>query len=218
MNIERKVHKYKKIPITEIQIDIDKWYSSKNFSDDEVTIFKIRNIWLIDDEIENKVITLMIKSIKDINRKNEYNENNDKIDSINDPILLWQQINDGNYTDNVIYAITKILMLDNNFYIKVLQDLELLYSEIKFDNSLRILARTIKKIDISNLIWELLKKDKIRDPQDFASLLQLIGISKNMQNINLLFSFVNYFELNFTDESFFEGPLFGVGYILKKFG
>ena len=54
------------------------------------------------------------------------------------------------------------------------------------------------------------------DTQDFASIIQTLGLVKNDRNLTYLYSFYVFFKDNFPDEDYFEGPLFGIENYLFK--
>ena len=106
--------------------------------------------------------------------------------------------------------------LNENIYKDYLKYLENAYTEETFDNIVLVLIETIKKKDISDEILDLLKKDKIRDPQDFSVLAQIMGLADTNNKIMYIYSFYKYFINNFPEENYFEGPLFGINYFIER--
>jgi len=216
MNFERRMPRFDKIQILEPPNNIEEWYENEKYSEEEINVFRLRNIWLLKPEIEKEIFNIMIKKIKDNERKNTYAKQSKYIRTENNVEILFKLFNDKEYYDVHAIILDKIESLDTNFYKKYIDMLKNKYDDIIFDNALRFLVRKIKVKDITEEILELLRTNSIRDPQDFASLVQIMGFQNNEKNIKYLYSYYNFFKNNFGEENYFEGPLYGISYIIEK--
>jgi hypothetical protein len=90
-------------------------------------------------------------------------------------------------------------------------------NDIFLDNAIRIFRRVYNLKDVGTDIIEFLKRNVIRDPKDFASMLQISGISASEDVARFCFTFYVFFKDNqFKYDDLFEGPLFGMLYSTWK--
>ena len=129
---------------------------------------------------------------------------------------LFVLLNNFEYMDLHVDIIDKIISLGLDSYLLFIEKLSAQYSEIFFDNSIRYFSRLIEYDNMSSVILSLIKKDYVRDPKDFASLIQVLGKSKIREDINLIYSYYIYFKDNFPDDTHYEGPLFGMYYMMDN--
>jgi len=215
MNFEKRMPRFDKIQILDPPDNIKEWYFLQEYSEEEITVFKLRNIWLIKPEIEKEMFSLTILEEKDKKRINRYNQQRKYISDENNVEILKKIYNDKEYFDVHPIILDKIVGIDPDFYKKYLEILRGQYDDIVFDDALRFLVRKIKIKDITEEIIELLRSNAIRDPQDFASLTQIMGFQNKKENIKYLYSFYSFFKNNFEDREYFEGPLYGLSYIIE---
>ena len=155
MNFERKMPRFDKIQILEPPNNIEEWYKSENYFNEEVNVFRLRNMWLLKPELEREIFSLMIKNIKDIERKAIYTKQNKYIKTENNIEVLFIKLNDKEYYDVHPIIIDKIISLDPNIYKKYIDILKKKYDDITFDDALRFFVRKIKSMDITEEIIEL---------------------------------------------------------------
>jgi hypothetical protein len=211
---EKRVARYEKVPKLLIPNDFESWIKKQKLSDNKITVFKLRDMWILNCSLENKIKDLVLNNKSQIERKNEYLQKIRMIKNVNASTNLFGFLDNTEYLDLHIDIIDKIIELDDNSYSLFIDKLSMKYSDMFFDNALRYFARLIEIDNMSDVVLELIKMDYIRDPKDFASLLQVFGKSKKMEDINLLYSYYVYFKDNFLDDYHFEGPLFGMFYML----
>jgi hypothetical protein len=211
---EKNVARYERIPKLVIPQDFESWLKKQNLSDEEITVFKLRDIWIRDCSLEKKIKDLVLSHKSQIERNNKYSEKMVMIDNMNIINSLFDFLDNTEYLDLHIDIIDKIIKLRSNSYSLFIDKLSTKYSDMFFDNALRYFSRLIEINNMSDVVFELIKKDYIRDPKDFASLLQVFGKSKKMEDINLLYSYYVYYKDNFPDDYHFEGPLFGMFYMM----
>jgi hypothetical protein len=215
MKTVKRMTRFKNIQLLEMPDNLEVWYKNVKFSDDRITVFKLHHMICINDKDKvhfyNDLRKKMSKKEKDESIVIERNISIEK-----DYNKLKEIFVQRNHRELVPEIIKRMCSLNENIYKEYINKLEEKYSEEEFDDIISILVEVIKQKDISDEIISLLKRDKIRDPQAFAVLSQIIGLAVTGDKIKYIYSFYRYFINNFPEENFFEGPLFGIGYYLKR--
>jgi len=214
MKTDKKMTRFKNIQLLEIPDKLEDWYKNVKFSDDRITVFKLHHMICIDDDKVHFYKDLRKKMSKKERDESIIIQKNIKIEK--DYTKLQDLLIQRNHRELVPEIIKRMCSLNENIYKEYINKLEEKYSEEEFDDIINVLVEVIKQKDISEEIIGLLKKDKIRDPQDFAVLSQILGIAVTGDKINYIYSFYRYFINNFPEENFFEGPLFGIEYYLRR--
>jgi hypothetical protein len=213
----KRIHKFQKIPLLVVPESIEEWYKNQDFSENEVTVFKLRHIFIQSPDIEEEIIKNVLKElINDKERIKEYNTNIEYINNEESENVLLKILNENSFQDCRVEIIKKLLSINENIFLKVLELLKNDYTDIFFDNSLRILSRIAWKRDISKEIISFIKTNPIRNPKDFSSIIQILGCCKNKEVLQILYSIYNYLVDNFPDDEYYEGPLFGLMYYFNN--
>ncbi|NLK46660.1 MAG: hypothetical protein GX297_08435 [Treponema sp.] len=213
----KRIHKYQKIPLLSVPENIEEWYKNQDFSENEITVFKLRHIFIRSPDIEEVIMRNVLKEIKDDQKRIEnYKTNIEYINNEESENVLLKLLNENSFQDCRVEIINKLISINENIFLKVLELLENDYTDIFFDNSLRILSRTALKRDISKEIISFINSNSIRDPKDFSSIIQILGCCKNEEVLQILFSIYNYLVDNFPDDEYYEGPLFGLMYYFNN--
>ena len=206
--------RFKNIQLLEIPEKLEDWYKNVKFSDDRITVFKLHHMICIDDDKVHFYKDLRKKMSKKERDESIIIQKNIKIEK--DYTKLQDLLIQRNHRELVPEIIKRMCSLNENIYKEYINKLEEKYSEEEFDDIINILVEVIKQKDISDEIIGLLKRDKIRDPQDFAVISQIMGIAVTEDKIKYLYSFYRYFINNFPEDNFFEGPLFCIEYYLRR--
>jgi len=184
-------------------------------SDDEITVIKLRHARIhfinISKLLSDESFTKEIPSERLKEMENHINE----VKETTDYDYLFSLLSKTKGSDAIDILIEKLLHLKPNVFEDIIDGLCDNYSEIFIDNALITLKKVFEKNDISEQILNLLKSNKIRDPLDFASLLMVLGQSRNENLLETLYSFYVFFKDNFPDEEYFEGPLLAMCDILS---
>lgn len=215
MNYERRMPRFEVIPMLAPPEDISEWYSKQQYSSEEINVFRLRNIWIVSPEVENTIAEKVQDNIRDKERAKRYWEKKKSVRRQNDVGVLLEELLQYKNVDSRIDIIDRLFVLDSGIYKIFLENLKKEYLPHYFDDTMRILIRTIRKQNITEDILDLFRSNKFRDPQDYASLLQVLGLIKSKINLGLLYSFCVFYQDNFPDTSLFEGPLFGIFYYLN---
>lgn len=215
MKYERRVPRFEVIPMLDAPDDIPEWYEKQQYSSEEINVFRLRNIWMISPEIESTIAEEFQNASQDKERSRRYWEKKKSVRKQNDVGVLLEELNQAAYMDSRIDIIDRLFELDTGIYKVFLENLKKEYSPHYFDDALRILIRTIRKQNITEDILDLFRSNKFRNPQDFASVVQLLGFVKSRKNLNVLYSFYIFYLNNFPDTNLFEGPLFAISYYLS---
>jgi len=168
------------------------------------------------DNTEREVFLKDLRKHLGKEEKVESNQLSIKIGTENDLGKLKELIEKREHRELIPEIINRIYSLNEHVYKDYINYFENEYTEEDFDNIISVLVETIKRKDISDEILDVLKKDKIRDPQDFAVLAQIMGLGDTNNKIVYLYSFYKYFINNFPEENYFEGPLFGISYFIQR--
>jgi len=214
MQIEKRMTRFKNIQLLEIPENIESWYKTIKYSEEKITVFKLHHMISIDEE-EREVFFIDLRKQLKKEEKIESNILSTQLSVETDLGKLKELIEQRKHRELVPQIINRMLSINEDIYLEYIHRLDNQYTEDIFDNAIAVLIETSKKKDISNEILDLLKKDKIRDPQDFAVLSQIMGLGDTNNIIMYLYSFYRYFINNFPDENYFEGPLFGISYYLE---
>jgi len=215
MDNQKRMTRFKNIQILEMPIDIIKWYRSIKYSGEEITVFSLHHMIEIDERDSAIFLKDIRKRLSNSELLESTNllciiENSEEIEFLKD---LLESKKHRELTNKIV---ERMYTINDYIYKDYLDKLNTKYSEDIFDTIVSVLIITIKRKNIVNEIFELLINDKIRDPQDFAVLAQILGIAITEDKVNYLYSFYKYFINNFPDNNYFEGPLFGISYFLKN--
>jgi hypothetical protein len=211
---EKRMPRFERIPIMEAPPKIEEWYIKQKYSDDRISVFKLRDMININEKSEEK----FFKDLNNYQTDDQIHENKQLLKRIENENRIEEliKIYDSGEARNILVDITKkMIEIDDNIYKIYIEKLKNKYSETGFDNIFMILAKTSDRKDISTDIIDILKNNYIRDPQDFASLIQILGLCNNQDVLKYLYTFYGYFVNNFANESYFEGPLLGISYYIK---
>jgi len=188
MQIEKRMTRFKNIQLLEIPEKIEYWYKTIKYSEEKITVFKLHHMISIDEEEREVFFNDLRKQLK----------KEEKIASIilstqlsveTDLGKLKELIEQRKHRELFPQIINRMLSINEDIYLEYIHCLDNQYTEDIFDNAIAVLIETGKKKDISNEILNLLKKDKIRDPQDFAVLSQIMGLGDTNNIIMYLYSF-----------------------------
>jgi hypothetical protein len=215
MKYERRMPRFEVIPMLEPPDDIAEWYLEQQYSSEEINVFRLRNIWIVSPQVENSIAEKVQDNIRDKERAKKYWEKKESLRRQNDVGVLLEELIQNKNVDSRIDIIDRLFELDNGIYKVFLENLKKEYLPHYFDDTMRVLVRTIRRQNITEDILDLFRSNKFRDPQDYASLLQVLGFIKSKTNLGLLYSFYVFYQDNFPDTSLFEGPLFGIAYYLS---
>ena len=127
----------------------------------------------------------------------EITENIEKVESENRYTVLFDYLSSGIGNDAISPLIKKLRDKNQNLYEDVLSKLTSDYTDTFMDNALLILGGEYKYQDISDKIVETLMSSKIRDPLDFASLLMILGRSKDSRHIDFCILFMFFLKIIF---------------------
>jgi hypothetical protein len=202
MEYIRKMPKMEKIPLLNPPADIKEWYKSEPFSKDTVTEFKLRDFMFIENNIQQFITKIMFEITKDKERERKYIEGKDIINNETDVNKLLILLDDKAYFDLNMDIIARLHELDTNIYKHFLEKLKHEFPDYDFDNIIKILVMKLKTENISDEIIEVLEANYIRNPRDFSSLLQILGLQKTEKNIKLLYTYYRFFKNNFPEEPY----------------
>lgn len=212
MNIKDRMHRFNRIKIEEAPSNILTWFPKQHFIYDRTTIFLIRNMLYIDQDNRDKVqATLKNQLSKEEKEKSNMILHSLKNEKSVDRLIDMYELNE--YKAIEVEIIRQMLFLDENAYRFYLNLLKTKYTNIQFDHVFQVLVEAMKIKNISEEILSILKEDFVRDPEDFASLIQVLGLA-DVDNSKYLYSFYNYFKDNFPSKDYFEGPLYGFLYAI----
>jgi hypothetical protein len=216
MEFKRRMPKMEKIPLLNPPDDIEEWYKSEPFSDQKITEFKLRDFMFIENDIQQFITKTMFEIVKDKERERKYIEGKKSINKETDVHKLLDLLNDEDYFDLNADIITRLDKLDANIYKHFLEKLKTEFSNQDFDNIIKILVINLRRKNISDEIIEVLEANYIRNPRDFASLLQILGLQKTEKNLTLLYTYYKFFKNNIPEEIYYEGPLLGIYYYFNS--
>ena len=216
MNFEKRMPRFEKVPLLKYPDNMKKWLETRQFAENELTVYRLRDVWLRNPDLENLAIEQMFTAIEEKKRQRKYEENNKIILKEEKVATLLEYLSNNDFFDSRIEIIDRIMSLDGDIYRDFLARLNEKYSDVFFDNVTRVLARKIKEKDLFEELFSLLKNNIVRDPSDFSSILQIMGLSKNKLVPSILFSFYTFFQDNFPDKPYFEGPLLGMLYYFEE--
>ena len=214
MKIENKIHRFKTITLQEPPKDIELWYKTAQYSDDRITVFRLHDMISI-NQIDQKAFYKDLRNHLTQTEINESKKLRSNIKSENDISKLISLYDDNEHKELSLEIILKMISIDKHVYKRYIDQLKTRYTENQFDNIIHILVETIRIIDISEDIIEVLQNNYVRDPQDFAVLVQILGLS-NKDLLSFLYTFYRYFINNFPNNNYFEGPLLGISYYIEK--
>jgi hypothetical protein len=210
IEFKKRMPKYEKIPI--LSLSTEELFKLKKMSmnENEISVNKLRHAKLIfkeSDEIVKNILKLKLPNDK---RTNEILDNTNLIEETSDYEILFSFLSDLIGNDAITLLIKKLRAINISLYKHVLSVLREDYNDIFMENALLILSNEFSEQDISSDILNLLKSNNIRDPMDFSSFLLVLGHSKNIENLNVLYSFYIFFKDNFPENEYFEGPLLAI--------
>jgi len=214
MNFDKRMHRFNKIEITDSPVDIEKWLTSQKYSDERITVFKLRNMIMIDPVDQKNFYKDLQKQMSKV-EKDKSKMIVNRIDKETDLNWFIDFLDSNEHKELSLRIIKRMLAIDEKSYCYYLNLLKKKYTDNQFDCILQILTETIRIKDVAEEIFNIMKEDYVRDPQDFASLTQILGLSNSFE-LNYLYSFYIYFKNNFPDNNYFEGPLFGISYYLER--
>ena len=215
LNYERRMPRLKKIPqVKATEKDIDK-LKKVILEQDVINEIRLRHTLSISKKFDEIALEAMKQAIPNDPRITEINKNIEKVESENRYAVLFEYLSTGIGIDAKSPLITKLRNKNSKLFVDVLSTLTGVFSNIFIDNALSILGGEYEYQDISDNIVETLMSGKIRDPLDFASLIMILGRSKDARHIDFLYTFYVFFKDNFSEEKYYEGPFFGLEEIIN---
>jgi len=193
---------------------IEEWFKTIKYSNETITVFRLHEMIDINEIDQNAFYNDLKRHLTKEERK-ESEEHLIWIKNENCISELLSIYDNDKHKELVREIVSRIIQLDNCIYKKFLEKLKVKYTENEFDNVIHILVETIKTKDISEELLEVLSSDYVRDPQDFAVLIQILGLCSN-DTFSYLYTFYNYFKNNFPEENYYEGPLLGISYYIER--
>ncbi len=178
--------KYSYIQIYDPPKEIIEWYHNQKYSLNEYSISKLRDdvISLSDQELFHAKSILQEERMH-ARLKNLLREE-DKINQIINTNELIDKLEKTEYAEIKIVVINRLIEIDNNSYMYFIQLLMKPYTDNIFDLVFKALLKTMKIKDIFEDLLSLLVTNCISDPDDFSSLVQLMGYSKNEKVLKYL--------------------------------
>ncbi len=215
LKYERRMPRVGKIPqIKATEKDIDK-LKSVTLDQELITVIRLRHVKLNFKNVDEIALEAMKKINPEDLRIAEINENTKKVESENRYTVLFDYLLSGIGNDAISPLIKKLRDKNQNLYGDVLSKLTGDYTDAFMDNALLILGGEYEYQDISDEIISTLMLNKIRDPLDFASLLMILGRSKDSRHIDFLYTFYVFFKDNFSEKEYYEGPFLGLEEIIN---
>lgn len=216
LNYERRMPRVGKIPqIKAMKKDIDK-FKKVILERELITTIRLRHAKLNFKNVDEIALEAMKRVIPGDSRIAEINENIEKVESENRYTVLFDYLSSRIGNDAISPLIKKLRDKNQNLYRDVLSKLTCEYTDIFIDNAILILGGEYVYQDISNEIINTLMLNKIRDPLDFASLLMILGRSKDTRHIDFLYTFYIFFKDNFPEAEYYEGPFLGLNEIIDR--
>ena len=214
----RRMPRYEKIPrIKATDDDIGKIRTAA-FQEGLVTITRLREGKLDFLNIDEVAREAMKRALPNDSRTIELMESVNRVEVEESYENLFGFLSSSIGADAISVLISKLRSKKYDVYKDVLMKLATGYNNIFMDNAILILGTEFHVCDISVEIVHLLMSNNIRDPQDFSSLLMLLGRSNESTYLNFLYSYYVFFKNNFPEEEYFEGPLIALQEIVEESG
>jgi hypothetical protein len=210
LEYKKRMPRYNKIPkITATNRDIEK-LSIESFRNDDISVTRLRYAKLDFKNIDEIAIDVMQRKLPDDSRTKEIMESVSRIEASEEYDELFSFLSSRTGADAFSPLIRKLRSKKDTLYADVLSKLADGYNDIFMDHAVLILGYEFSHRDISDDIVRTLISDKVRDPQDYSSLLMLIGKSCDSRHIDFLYSLYIFFRDNFPEDEYFEGPLLAI--------
>jgi hypothetical protein len=208
VQFKRRMPKIEKIPLMKVPGDISGEFGEKLRLDESRSVFVIRDFFL-ESELDGSLEKTLLKVMDDEKLRN-YKKLRQVIIAETDIGNLFNLLSQENNIGIKTHIYKRLVDLDPEIYTQFLEKLKTPYSEECYDSVFLILGMTLQTTDISPAIIEFLRGNYIRDPADFASMIQLLGYGKGDVNLQYMYTYYHFFIDNFEDEHYYEGPVIGM--------
>lgn len=216
-DFKRKMPKYKKIPQLKINNEIINRIKARQISDEEqISVYTITDLLITSAGKEmGKLIKKILSKMPDKKHRLEaIRKTQSRLKQENDFESLFSLFKTDYAKDLFHELYPKLIKTEPHLYQYILDELEINNSDQIFDNSLLFLGNQIMDVDFGNEIISRLEQDKFRDPQEFASLLMILGYSSNNEYKDFLYSLLIFFEDNFPGKNYWQEPFIALRNII----